>query len=80
MTHTPGPWHVVEDTGEYMVDSLLHNIVVCSTHPPQHAANARLVAAAPELLMACEEALEHVLEGSTCHDFISAAIAKAKGE
>ena len=41
-------------------------------------ANARLIAAAPDLLAACEEALEYVAEESPPHDFISAAIAKAK--
>jgi hypothetical protein len=40
-------------------------------------ANARLIAAAPDLLAACEEALKYATPGSGLAGMLSAAIAKA---
>lgn len=91
-SHTPGPWasHLVDET-----------IVVIPRRPlPQHIstlghsevaddedyANARLIAAAPELLAALEIADKFCgsLTSDECPDSvhipIRAAIAKAKGE
>ena len=72
MTHTPGPWHV-ERTAVYdvVMDSEGRNITFISIKEPEEAkANNRLIAAAPELLEACKDALkefEAVLQG-TCDD------------
>ena len=70
MKHTPGPWEVSEEWhGDLYIDSYIEGegdtalakIVnnVCKTD--QAEANARLIAAAPDLLEACKEAL-NVLE------------------
>jgi hypothetical protein len=76
MKHTPGPWRVdghsikcnaqEDDTGTYVAE-MLSSISVETTK-----ANAHLIAAAPELLAACEEMeqaltnyhadIEHLLE------------------
>lgn len=87
--HTPGPWrlepswletdnpYVVADNGkifpyvEFVADVALE-------------ADARLIAAAPELLAACEMALLDMRYYATVHGesitALEAAIAKAKGE
>ena len=82
MNHTPAPWHL----GYNKHDASIHNGVtiasVCddATH---WKANARLIAAAPELLAALERieiALEH--EPEVYSDILSIArpaITKAKG-
>jgi len=88
--HTPGPWNYsgpCEITGRY---SIFHNgpLAYCAdttAKPGDGEANARLIAAAPDLL---ELARQIVLaaeqnEGSIPADIVSgavAAIAKATGE
>ena len=93
--HTPGPWWVtdsgVRDSGGY----------ICHTKPPTHypdqneryakevaerKANARLIAAAPELLQALRRAvlaLAFAAESSPAmqddYEAVSAVIAKATG-
>ena len=57
---TPGPWAVSDDAGQAVVslgDVPVRDIVV-ATLPRIHHANARLIAAAPELL----EALQNLVE------------------
>jgi hypothetical protein len=94
-THTPGPWHVRSSEGQqshvvYAADN--YAIANATTYHGQHPlhcaeANARLIAAAPELLAACEAALpelDFVSDGlgegfHTVVDGLRAAIAKAKG-
>ena len=82
--HTPGPW-AVETDGSWtrvLADSQPNSpvaIVICEPFTPWHA-NARLIAAAPELLKACEQALgafEH--NWAINWDDLARAIAKAKG-
>jgi hypothetical protein len=93
--HTPGPWFAVGAQVEIEDDSV-PDICTCDPqvmrqshldwHPRTVEANARLIAAAPELL----EALEMMLactEGQAIYNFMEpqrekarAAIAKAKGE
>ena len=79
MNHTPGPWHL----GYNKHDASIHNGVtiasVCddATH---WKANARLIAAAPDLLAALE--LIHSNAGESpewIRERIAPAIAKAKG-
>jgi hypothetical protein len=65
MKHTPGPWEAVgtvvqtvrtADGGGFLVADC-PNIEV-GTPMPDRLANARLIAAAPELLAVCKELLE----------------------
>lgn len=61
MSHTPGPWKT-EGWKGLIVNSKVGTIVAmpgASNRAPleEHQANARLIAAAPELLAACERAL-----------------------
>lgn len=104
--HTPGPWSVREKSphivsaGTYTVHDITENRFVCQcfhghskeaiTKDEMHA-NARLIAAAPDLLFACRIALdwlnqvaEHapiVFGGEDeIAEQLEAAIAKAVGE
>ena len=63
--HTPGPWHVCGD----MIRSTVSNaamrsvakVYVSQMHgKPEAAANARLIAAAPDLLAACRAIEPHI--------------------
>ncbi len=62
MSHTPGPWEVDSAHGTDAVYVLSENHLIA--HVIAHgdgtddAANARLIAAAPDLLEACQAALE----------------------
>ncbi len=92
MTHTPGPWTV--DGDDIYASGLI--VAQASFRLEQCAANARLIAAAPDLLAALEglEALENTIgsckECYTCtghetpagdaSEQARAAIAAAKGE
>ena len=69
-THTPGPWKCVEegeanqwallsDTPNHWLISFLFN---GDTMSAKQAANARLIAAAPELLAACEAMQEYIAQ------------------
>lgn len=83
--HTPGPWRI--DSGGRIVNDPDH---ATSERDYQIAdplerntfaecrANARLIAAAPELLAACEEAAKFC--PVYMQDRLRAAIAKARGE
>jgi hypothetical protein len=86
--HTPGPWQVTA-RGRIAGDG--HLLVMCDTgyvSPAEEAANARLIAAAPDLLAACRAAearyaaMWGVGGGKTGaeRDQIRAAIAKATGQ
>lgn len=102
MAHTPGPWQVVppERAMHYWVvgDSDCGSIADCSPPGPwmsfeEAAANARLCAAAPDLLATLKLILPlakgYAPEGqskqarSTCNDWIAAAVAaveRAEGQ
>lgn len=66
--YTPGPWKLnFENSNEIVADFGGQDITVALAHGPagmwgevqyEHAANARLIAAAPELLEACKFALQ----------------------
>jgi hypothetical protein len=82
--HTKGPWsYRLDDSdvwaGDVRVCRKPHNV---SAYDKEWQANARLIAAAPDLLAALEDLLyqaEHSKEGSWDRDEARAAIAKAKG-
>jgi hypothetical protein len=95
-THTPGPWEVWGEPGietrdlsvgpvnggiavADIVTTNAHGIATAESISTGHA-NAALIAAAPELLEACEAALlrDDIADGEL-GDFLRAAIAKAKG-
>ncbi len=92
VVHTPGPWHVkVFDDGAFMlaagpVDDLTSCIIATREAHPEPAegrANARLIAAAPDLLEACEMLLMLSLpidvSGESMVAKARAAVAKARG-
>lgn len=88
-THTPGPWYtngtmVEQDTGS----DPCYPIAGLETDVPEWQANARLIAAAPELL---EVAIRYAMRECETRDGVNttgacgpcaarAAIAKARGE
>lgn len=93
--HTPGPWRIERQnpsptTGEWMIagsaPGYLAEIRDCGSGDP--SANARLIAAAPDLLEALEELLSMCQRQEGFHDDgdgcmferASAAIAKARRE
>jgi len=101
--HTPGPWQILDPSGDpfesntrKVIASGKHGGLICdaSVHwydPVTARANARLIAAAPDLLAALELALEQIGQFTgwgkvTDPDAEAAladgraALAKAKGE
>ena len=95
--HTPGPWYAEDAHGRTVAiftSSRTENAFVASVPPPASAvggtwaetdANARLIAAAPELLATLETlagrfAVDHSQpDNCDCYCAARAAIAKAKG-
>ena len=82
--HTPGPWRVGENT-QYVIagkDSITRTHSVVRGEAVAEA-NARLIAAAPEMLEAlkiCALALENTWETSDEAKMARAAILKAEGK
>ncbi len=73
--HTPGPWDVFESPGLVSVmkancnDEVVHWAGFDSSHfPEQNLANAHLIAAAPELLMALESIIDGFDSGMFVRD------------
>lgn len=103
MAHTPGPWkmtEILDDEGGppvYRIEAattLFLTVAPCSDGyvPGQNAANAYLIAAAPDLLAVCEAILPGIESEARCASMWSdriaakqkasmlrAAIAKANG-
>lgn len=91
--HTPGPWSVVNEHDEVTViagEHISHGFKVryeiardVGGHRGDEYANARLIAAAPDLLEAIQALLRKVECGTALHcdlcDAARAAIAKATG-
>jgi len=88
--HTPGPWVVFDDHPDKACfhireDNCFDEIATIyryQCNPRNTLADARLIAAAPELLDACKGLL-NALPSATTHPAIKAAraaIAKARGE
>jgi len=86
--HTPGPWAYQEDSDAYThIVRGPNNRFICQLNQSTSAeieANARLIAAAPELLSALQVAELALRERGlrTCGEYkqIEAALAKATGE
>lgn len=83
--HTPGPWRLGPSLGEVRDDD---NNVLCDVYhdsDEQAEADTRLIAAAPDLLAACEALLNEARQyfPMVCGEAITqgeAAIAKARGK
>ena len=89
--HTPGPWHLAENTwnGDVVIlgkssrpDRSDKIAVFPRGECENEEANARLIAAAPELLEACKVCQVRVFmhDGSTCKEYRQAAAAIAAAE
>lgn len=89
--HTPGPWYVINERGNAIVraeklGAVSHVFVADCGLDFLAEDNARLIAAAPDLLAALEDALKDLSalsqwdRASACARTARAAIAKAKGE
>ncbi|NBW22341.1 MAG: hypothetical protein EBR82_81765 [Caulobacteraceae bacterium] len=89
--HTPGPWKLddVSDfirgpRGVYIAELCDANSDRVQVHGPRFEANARLMAAAPDLLEACEAAFNCLdllgEEYSGTAGILAQAIRKAKGD
>lgn len=87
MPHAPGPWFMGATGGQYVV---LMNDISCDSEnmlarvclSPEAEANCKLLAAAPDLLAACEAALTDLnneFHLDATYDLLCAAVAKAKG-
>jgi hypothetical protein len=85
--HTPGPWHckTVPIGRIWIQDSTTYAVAHVAKSRKESEANAHLIAAAPELLEACEMARD-VISGAAQPDehealaILDALIAKAKGQ
>lgn len=87
MTHTPGPWEVTDYGVEFEGARFGEVAFVVSKEREQFEAteaNARLIAAAPDLLSALEDFISALDGGAVNYDYLAAsaraAIAKARGE
>lgn len=90
--HTPGPWRLTRDhtPGQYGINERIrdkHNSVICNLHVNAEA-NARLIAAAPDLLDMCQRLVGFayhygsttgILAGDGMLAQAKALIAQAKG-
>jgi len=84
--HTPGPWNIEPDDerGGWFIRYYAETVAYV---PPSANTDARLIAAAPDLLAALQEVVGHLwsIEDVSGHDWdgtkdlARAAIAKAKG-
>jgi len=87
MSHTPGPWKADDKGKAVFIPLRAHHCeqlgiqvgFVSWEDDKESLANARLIAAAPELLEALKLALPLIWFGKE-HDAIVAAIARAEGE
>jgi hypothetical protein len=85
--HTPGPWGIgdYDDGHECVIEASESKRMICECyedgeeHTDEDRANARLIAAAPDLLDACKEVLRCAALPELWAAPIRAAIAKADG-
>lgn len=83
--HTPGPWEIFrpDDSGFLGIDGNggKDSVVIYDDYGGiKSEADARLIAAAPDLLAACEAALLNEGGWAEWQEQVRAAIAKATGE
>lgn len=79
--HTPGPWHLhdLEENTVCGPDHLAIGITEARARKPEvNSANARLIAAAPDLFASLKEMLDLYIWDSDASDRAKAAIAKAE--
>jgi hypothetical protein len=85
--HTPGPWNVDGDATVYGPRFSIANdkeqigifeVADCKGYKQEREANARLIAAAPDLLLALER-LVHPMADDEDLDYARGIISKAKG-
>ena len=81
MKHTPGPWRMNTrgDLPIYAGDAPNHELVAVALKGESQEANARLIAAAPELFACLKDALERGDIASFAVPDARAAIAKVEG-
>ena len=80
--HTPGPWKVVEDFIDEQQSLDYMSVISCDAEIASRIrvdADARLIAAAPELLAAALEFMNGEGNVKATRDMFRAAIAKATG-
>ena len=89
LTYSPFPWRSKGSTMGFSITSSDNNRVATISHMDTQAlADATLIAAAPELLSACESVLEMINRRfgeynetiNESRDLLQSAIAKARGE
>lgn len=84
-THTPGPWEALNRGYKHHVTSQDAGAFYAEICGPHHEANARLIAAAPDLLAAlqiCAKELRKISSNvlmNPAYQKARAAIAKAEG-
>lgn len=95
-SHTPGPWEIASHPADSRPEEIVKRFpvdgntgLICelthSLYREHQLANAKLIAAAPELLEACK-AMKHygikgkMPDGRWAMDLVEAAIAKATGD
>lgn len=84
--HTPGPWQVEARRGETLICRSDSAVLARLAAAKEWRANARLIAAAPELLEALEDCAERLAihmrhtEDLMAHMRAHKAIAKARGQ
>ena len=79
--HTPGPWVEIRSRGDYVIQERRRSNrkrIIASVDVVNGEANARLIAAAPELLDALKAAVAYPITGNW-YEMAEAAIAKAEG-
>ncbi len=81
MSHTPGPWEIdTQGDGIYGAQRTVHAARICTlTHHSRMEANARLIAAAPEMLEALKVARDILNFKGERNEIVDNAIAKAEG-
>lgn len=81
MTHTKGNWHLDPNVAKDYYPVYCDGIVIAEVgrrdHLEETRSNAQLIAAAPDLLKACQECLKVFDEAGIGANFLNDAIKKA---